>query len=612
MKLYYNKNSKDPSYFVQHGFRFGKKTSTRNIFKIGKHSELLAQGHSDPLEYAKSVVAKYNEDYNNANFESFIISIDFREKLKPTNFISSKSTSLNIGYLYLQSIYNKLKLNDFFSKISKSKKITFNLNDINRFLTYARILDPKSKYGTCDDINNYLTNVDIKYQHIERFLPILAENYDSYIEHLYKNSENIIKRDTSICYYDCTNYYFEVETDDDYIDDVTGEHISGFRKYGVSKQHQPNPLVEMGLFMDKNGIPLNMGLFPGNTNEQITVSPLETKLIKMLKNKQIIYCGDAGLGSASIRTFNDMGGRAFVVTQSIKKLAENLQDIVFKDYGYRLLSNNSPFSINDMKSFDRFDPKYLNLYSDKIYKVIDVDSNVDLGLFEEKILQNGNIKVIKSKAFLKQRIIITFSRKLLEYQRKIRANQIERAKYILNNNKVEEKKKGPHDVTRFIKSEGKSKYSLDLERIELEEKYDGFYAVATNLNDEDVKEILKINEQRYKIEDCFRILKTNFQSRPVYHHNEDTIKAHFMVCYTALLIYRLLENLLIKKKYKFTINNIISTLRNLNVSNQFDLYYQSTYTSSAMLLALEDIFRLGLDKKYYLPKTLNELARKKS
>ncbi len=611
MKLNYDRKSKDPTYFVQHGFRNGKKTSTRNIFKIGKHSELLAQGHSDPLEYARCVVAEYNEKYKNANFENMEITINFNEKLKPTDNVYSKSTSLNIGYLYLQAIYNKLNLKDFFDKISKDRKVTFDLNDVNKFLTYARMLDPKSKYGTCDDFENYFGNVDIKYQHIERFLPILAKNFDAYIEHLYNNSENVIKRDTSVCYYDCTNYYFEIETDDeDYIDEVTGEHISGFRKYGPSKEHRPNPLVEMGLFMDKNGIPITMELFPGNTNEQTTVNPLEGKLIRMLNNKKIIYCGDAGLGSASIRLLNDMGGRAFIVTQSIKKLSEELQNTVFEDSGYKLLSDNSTASIKHMKSFDKLDEKNLDLYNDKIYKVIDVDSDVDLGLLEEKTLKNGKTKLVKSKNQLKQRVIITFSRKMMEYQRKIREKQIERAKYLLKTNQVENKKKGPNDVTRFIKSEDKTNYSLDLDRISLEEKYDGFYAIATNLTDENIKEIIKVSEQRYRIEDCFRILKTNFQARPVYHHNEDTIKAHFMVCYTSLLIYRLLENLLKKKKYNFTINNIISTIKNMKVVNCFDLYYQAAYTSSKLLSALEDLFDLGLDEKYYLPKRLNALAKK--
>lgn len=612
MKLYYDRKSIDPTYFVQQGFRNGKKTSTRNIFRIGKHSELLKE-HSDPLEYAKSIVSEYNEKNKSDKLDINIL-VDFAKKLTTSKNMESKSTLLNVGYFFLQDIYSKLNLKDFFKEISKDRKYTFNCNDINRFLTFDRILAPKSKYAALGTLSNYFEQPDFEYQHILRFMDILNTNYDSYLTHLYKNSENIVSRDTSVCYYDCTNYYFEIEQDDDYIDDVTGEVCSGFRKFGPSKEHRPNPLVEMGLFMDKNGIPITMGLYSGNTNEQKTVKDLENKMIRMLNNKKIIYCADAGLGSASIRTMNDIGGRAFIVTQSVKKLNDSLQDIVFSDTDYKLLSSDKSVTLADMKSFDKYNRDNLNLYQDIAYKVIDVDSNVDLGLFEEKTCKNGKVKTVKSKAILKQRIIVTFSRKMMEYQRKIRNGQIERAKALIKSNGVEDKKKGPNDITRFVKSsqEVKNTYEIDNERIALEEKYDGFYAIATNLMDDSVKEIFEINSQRYKIEDCFRVLKTNFDARPVYHRLESRIVSHFMICYTALLIYRLLEKKL--KDYdsnsNFTITNIIQTLKNMNVSNRDNLFYEADYTSSSVCTALNGLFDLGLDKKYYKPLELSKKLKK--
>ena len=352
-----------------------------------------------------------------------------------------------------------------------------------------------------------------------------------------------------------------------------------------------------------------MGLYPGNTNEQKTVSELEIKLIQQLKNKKIIYCADAGLGSASIRTLNSMAGRAFIVTQSIKKLSEELQKEVFEDRNYKLLSNDSNTTLAHMKSFDRFDENNLSLYNDKAYKVIDVDSNTDLGLFEEKKLQNGKTKLVKSKAILKQRIIITYSRKMAEYQKNIRNKQIERAKYLLSKG-VDDIRKGPNDIARFIKAQNKNVYSLDLDRIANEEKYDGFYALATNLEDESIKEIIEINAQRYKIEDCFRVLKTNFDAHPIYHRLEPRIIAHFMICYSALLIYRLLENKLKEKGYHFTINEILNTLKNMNIINVRDRFYQSSYTSSDVLNALEDINNIGLDRECYLYKSLNKKIKK--
>lgn len=612
MKLWFDRKAKDPSYFVQQGIRNGKKVTTKNVFKIGKHSELLAQGHSDPLEYAKKVVAQYNDKIKNekVNLE---ITVDFAKKLVSSKDVTSKSTLLNIGYFFLQDIYSKLKLKDFFSLISKERKFSFDLNTINRFLVFDRVLAPKSKYAALKDLANFFEKPEFDYQHILRFMDVLALNYEEYLAYLYKNSENVVKRDTSVCYYDCTNYYFEIETADDYyIDEVTGEVLPGLRQYGPSKEHRPNPIVEMGLFMDKNGIPLTMGIFPGNTNEQKTVSSVETNLIKSLKNKRIIYCGDAGLGSASIRTFNDMGGRAFIVTQSIKKLSEELQNEIFNDSSYKLLSNNVDVSLKDLMSFDKYDESNLNLYNDKAYKVIDVDSNIDLGLLEERTSKNGKTRFVKSKAILKQRIIITYSRKMAEYQRNIRNKQIERAISLIKNNGVESKKKGPNDITRFIKtaSAEKNTYLLDKERIALEEKYDGFYALATNLLEDDVKDIIEINSQRYKIEDCFRILKTNFETRPIYHRLDNRITAHFMICYTALLIYRLLENLLKEKGYHFTINEILTTLKNMNISNRDDLFYESCYTASQVCTALNETFNLGLDKKYYKNSELSKKIKK--
>ena len=369
--------------------------------------------------------------------------------------------------------------------------------------------------------------------------------------------------------------------------------------------------------MDGNGIPISMCINSGSDNEQKCAIPLEKKITKMFGGERFIYCADAGLGSFSIRQYNSMGGRAFIVTQSIKKLSKALKQAVFNDYDYRLLSDDTTVTIKHMKDFDRFDKKNLPLYNDFAYKVLDVENAVDLGLYEEIVLKNGKTKKVKSKAVLKQRIIITFSRKAMEYQRHIRNAQIERARNILKYRDVEEVKKGPHDVTRFIKrmsvtedgEKAVDHYEIDQSVIDEEEKYDGYYALATNLDD-DAKDILNINSQRYKIEDCFRILKTNFSARPVYHSKKNRIIAHFIVCYTALLIYRLLECKLDQYGTHFTTDNILDTLKNMNVSNSQDMYYTAAYRGSQVCTALNGLYGLGLDKKYYQPKELNKKIKK--
>ena len=614
MKLYYDKRAKDPIYYVQQGFRNGKKTTTKNVAKIGKHSELL-KITDDPLAYAKEQIAWYNEVMKN-NKVSMEVTIDFDEKITSSNNLVSSSNSLNIGYFILQNIYHDLAISSFFKKVTTDSKITYDPNLVNRFLTYARILEPDSKLGTYDHLHNYYEQPKFEYVHILRTMDILEQNYDEYISHLFNYSNRIVSRDTSVCYFDCTNYYFEIEdNDEDYVDEVTGEIIKGLRKYGASKEHKPNPLVEMGLFMDTNGIPISMCINSGSDNEQTCAIPLEQKMIKMFEGKRFIYCADAGLGSFNIRKFNSMGGRAFIVTQSIKKLSNTLKEAVFNDCDYRLLSTDKPITIEQLKAFDKTDKMNLSLYADKAYKIIIADKAIDVGLYEEKELKNGKTKKVKSKALLKQKVIITFSRKMMEYQRYIRNKQIERAKKLLKNLEPDSYKKGPHDVTRFIKrvssSNDKKKdiYVLNQKMIDEEEKYDGYYAIATNLDD-DASSIIEIISKRYKIEDCFRVMKTNFTARPVYHQNRERIIAHFMICYTALLVYRLLEAKLDAYGTHFTVENIIETLRNMKVVNVQDMYYQSIYNGSQILTALNAILDLNLDKKYYQPKALNKKIRK--
>ena len=610
MKLYYDKRLKDPTYYAQQGFRNGKKTTTKNIKRFGKHSELL-KITDDPLSYVKNEIKKMNEQSRTGRSE-FTISLDFNERIPSSKQNISSSTSLNIGYLYLKDIYARLNLNDFFKTVSSDLKVTYDCNKICEFLTYARILDPTSKHGTYDKLDTYYEKPQIEYHHMIRFLDILDKYSDKYLKHLFDYSNDIVPRDTSVMYYDCTNYFFESEkADEEVIDEVTGEIIVGLRQFGISKENRPNPIVEMGLIMDARGIPISMCIHPGNTNEQLTAIPLEEEVIKMTGDSRFIYCADAGLASYNIRKFNAMGGRAFIVTQSIKKLSAPLKEAIFNDYDYKLLSNDVDITIKEMKNFDKKDKNNLSLYNDQAYKIIQADKAVDTGLYNYTKLKNGKTRRTKAKGTLKQRIIVTFSRKMMEYQRTVRNRQIERAKKLLKLKDPEQIKKGPNDIRRFLKNESSAtaKYVLDMEKIKEEEKYDGYYAVATNLEDP-AKDILEVSHKRYKIEDCFRIMKTNFDVRPVYLRKEERIRAHFLICYTALLIYRLLECLIDDQKIHVTTNNLIETIKNMNVVNVHDMYYMSTYSGSQTLDALEKTLNLQLNRKYYKPKDLNKFQKK--
>lgn len=616
MKLYFDKRLKDPTYYGQQGFRNGKKVTSKNIKNFGKHSELL-KITDDPEAYVREEIRKWNEEYRSGKV-SFTLSADYNERVPHAQEAASSSTWLNIGYFFLQDLMKDLKLKDFFREKTSGRKVTFDCHTIHRFLTYARILDPLSKFATWHKLDTYYEKPGFDYQHILRFMDLLEENYDGYLAWLYQQSNSILERDASVLYYDCSNFYFECgQADEDVVDEVTGEVVRGMRQYGMSKEHRPNPIVEMGLFMDSRGIPITMCLHPGNTSEQLTAIPLEQEVLKMLPGAKFIYCADAGLGSYNIRKFNSMGGRAFIVTQSVKKLSDTLKEAVFNDYGYRLLSNDKPVSIEEMKTFDRHDEKNLGLYNDSAYKVVEADKAIDLGLYEEKTLKNGRTVQVKAKGLLKQRIIITFSRKMMEYQRTVRSRQVERAKKLLALNDPEEIKKGPNDVKRFMKRTAKTKsgeeaevtYILDEGKIAQEEQYDGYYAVATNLMDP-AKDILAVSSKRYQIEDCFRVMKTNFNGRPVNHRLQERIRAHFLICYTALLVYRLLEARLDGQGTHVTVEDLTSTLKNMNVANIHDIEYMALYNGSQALDALTRLTMLPLDRLHYRPKELNKMIKK--
>ena len=616
MKLFYNKNSKDPIYYAQVGIRNGKKVTTRNVKRFGKHSELL-EITDDPLSYVKEEIRKMNEEYRVGKVE-YTISTNYNERVEQTDDEASSSTGLNIGYFFLQYLMAGLRLKDFFREKTAGRKLTFDCHTIHRFLVYSRIMEPLSKYAMLDKLDSYYEKPDFSYQHILRFMDLLEDHYDDYLAWLYRQSDTIVKRDPSVLYYDCSNFYFECEqADDEIVDEVTGETITGLRQYGVSKEHRPNPIVEMGLFMDSRGIPITMCLHPGNTSEQLTAVPLEKEVLKMIPGSKFIYCADAGLGSYNIRKFNSMGGRAFIITQSIKKLSDILKKAVFNDFDYKLLSDDSPVTIKEMKQFDRHAPDNLALYQDCAYKVIAADKALDLGLYEDVALKNGRTVQRKAKGVLKQRIIVTFSRKMMEYQRAVRDRQIERAKKLLALKDPEEIKKGPNDVRRFMKRVSKTKtgenavveYMLDESKIAEEEKYDGYYAVATNLADP-AKDILAVSQKRYQIEECFRIIKTNFDGRPVNHRLPERIRAHFLICYTALLVYRLLEARLDDQETHVTPDHLVTTLKNMNVANIHDIDYMALYKGSKSLNALTQLTMLPLDRRHYRPKDLNRMIKK--
>ena len=485
----------------------------------------------------------------------------------------------NVGYLFLQDIYYKLKLNEICETISEKYQFKYDLNDILSKLVYCRVIYPASKLKTLELSKKFLEQPNFDYQHIERALPVLCENVDFIQSQLYKNSCKYMSRNNKILYYDCTNYYFEIDEE------------SELRKYGKSKEHKPCPIVQMGLFMDGNGIPLAFDITPGNTNEQVTLKPLEGKIIQDFNTSKFVVCTDAGLASMANKKFNNTNNRKFITTQSIKKLKAFLkEDALDLSKGWKLTGSKKSYNILKLRT----DEKLIEKYKNKIF-------------YKERwIKENG----------LEQRLIITYSAKYQEYQRTVRNNQISRAKKIIEKNPLKLKKVNPNDPRRFIKSinitnDGeiaeKSIYDIDETIIENEAKYDGLYAVCTNLED-DVESIIEANRRRWEIEESFRIMKTDFTSRPVYHSRYEMIKAHFLTCYLALVLYRYLEKKL-DEKYTYTSTDIIETLRKMNLKMENEDFYSPNYIRTDLTDDLHDKFGFRTDFEITKIKNMKKILK---
>lgn len=531
----------------------------------------LRAGDEDPLVWLDNYVKELNKK-NKEEKIPIIIRKD-PSKIIDKNLLSS----FNVGYLFLQDIYYKLNLDKICNKISDQHQFKFDLNDIMTKLIYSRILFPSSKLKMLELSKKFLEQPNFDYQHIERALPVICKNMDFIQSELYKNSNKYMERNNKILYYDCTNYFFEIEEE------------SGLKQYGKSKENRPNPIVQMGLFMDGNGIPLAFDITPGNTNEQTTLQPLEEKIIKDFKCAEFVVCTDAGLASKANRKFNDKNNRKFVTTQSIKKLKKHLKDDVLDlTNGWKTSGSDKIFNISKLRT----DENLIEKYRDKIF-------------YKERWINEDN---------LEQRLIVTYSVKYQEYQKNIRNNQINRAKKIIASNPEKLKIQKQNDPKRFIKTlnvtkDGelaeKSIYTLNQSVIDDEAKYDGLYAVCTNLEDS-VEDIIKVNHRRWEIEESFRIMKTDFKSRPVYHSKDEMIKAHFLTCFLALVVYRYVEK---KLDEKYTAPDIIETLREMNMKLENNGSYIPNYVRTDLTDELHDKFGFRTDFEVVSEKNIKKIIR---
>ena len=524
MNLHITKSKNAESFYIAKSYvKANGSTSSAIVRKLGTLNQLIVEHgptRDDVLAWAKNEVKLETERYKKEK-EAKTVLIPFHAD-KQLDY--NKQTFYRGGYLFLQSIYYGFQMNKTCRKLKAKYKFKYDINAILSDLIYARVLEPASKRSSFKTASEFMEKPAYKLHDVYRALDVLGNECDFIQSEAYKNSHFIGKRNDQILYYDCTNYYFEIEQED------------GDKKYGKSKEHRPNPIIQMGLFMDSDGIPLAFSLFPGNTNEQKSLKPLEQKLIRDFACRKFIYCSDAGLASEDIRTYNHLGERAFIVTQSIKKLPAEDKTWALNKSGFKRVADDMSADITALPDDDTC------LY----YK-------------EEPYTTKK----------LHQRLIITYSPKYARYQKTIREKQVERAEKMIASGNTKKQRKNPNDPGRFIGTiaatedgeAAKVHTFLDENKIAGEAMYDGLYAVCTDLLDDDVSGILKVSEGRWQIEECFRIMKTDFSARPVYLQDENRIKAHFLICFLALLSYRVLEK---KLDYQYTCEEILDTLRGMN------------------------------------------------
>ena len=553
MRLTISKSKNAKSFYIIKSVTIKGKRTSKIIEKLGTLEEVKVKAKGeDPYVWAKKYVDLLNKE-EKENSEDLIIRLSKNKKLE------NRQYKFNAGYLFLQKIYYDLGIDNICNDIKDKYQFHYDLNNILSNLIYSRIIYPSSKFKTLESSKNFLEQPNFTYNDVLRSLEVLSKENDFIQSELYKNSLKYSKRNDKVLFYDCTNYYFEIEEEDD------------FRKYGKSKEHRPNPIVGMGLFLDGDGIPLTFDTFEGNKNEQGTLKPLEEKIIKDFNNSEFVVCTDAGLSSVTNRKFNDKNNRKFVTTQSLKKLKQFLKEWSLDlSKGWHLPGIDKAFDISKLRNNEDL----INKYYDKIF-------------YKERWIKEDGIE---------QRLIITFSPKYQEYQKHIREKQVQKALKVISKNSKKIKSNNENDPKRFIEVISTTKdgevaetnsYVLNQEKIDDEALYDGLYAVCTNLED-DAIEIIRINKRRWEIEESFRIMKSEFKARPVYLSREDRIKAHFLTCFLSLVIFRYLEK---KLDEKYTVSEIIDTLKNYEFRELTGFGYLPNYTPSNVTEQLHNIFK---------------------
>jgi hypothetical protein len=581
MKLTVSKSKNAASLYVTKSFYDSGVRTSKIIEKLGTEAELREKlGGRDPYEWAQEYVDGLTREEKEKRAEQPDILIKYSQ----TKLIRKDERRLfNCGYLFLQRIYHAAGLDKICGRIADRHKFRFDLDSILSRLAYSRVIYPSSKLATMELSKKFIEQPNFELHHIYRALEAIAAESDFIQAQLYKKTVlGLSKRDTGVLYYDCTNFFFEIEQE------------AGLKQYSANgKDHKPNPLVQMGLFMDGDGIPLAYCITAGNKNEQKTLRPLEQKILSDFGVAKFVVCTDAGLSSLANRKFNDMGGRAYITTQSVKKLKGYLKGWALFSEHWHLPGDNEDYDIGGLyKSEGEENHMDANAYRDRVF-------------YKERWINDDG---------LRQRLVVTFSLKYRDYQRKIRGGQVARAEELVRSRPTKLKKSHPNDYKRFVLRKSvtadgeeakRTVFSIDEDQIAKEEAYDGFYAVCTNLED-DVQEIIKVNRRRWEIEESFRIMKHEFKARPVYLRRDDRIEAHFATCFISLVIFRYLEKFLGEK---FTCCEIVDALRGMGMLDSKGDGYIPAYTRTDLTDALHDMLGERTDTQIVTKRKMKEIIK---
>lgn len=571
MRVTTSRSKNSESFYITKSYTNAQgKSTSKTIRKLGTLADLsrrLGTDRNGVMAWAKEEARLETLKYKSETEDAAVL-IPFHPN-RPMDY--NKKKLFNGGYLFLQSVYYGLKMDSICRKIRSRYKFEYDLNAILSDLVYTRILEPSSKRSSFQAAKQFLEAPTYELHDVYRALSVLAKELDFIQAEVYKNSFFLGGRNDRILYYDCSNYYFEIEQED------------GDKKYGKSKEHRPNPIIQMGLFTDGDGLPLAFSLFPGNQNEQKSLKPLESKILKQFGCERFIYCSDAGLASEDNRVFNHLGQRSFIVTQSIKKLPAEDREWALDRKGFKRLSDDAPVDITQLSEDDRQGL----FYKDEPY----------------------------TTKKLHQRLIITYSPKYAAYQKAVRGEQIARAEKMVAGGSLKKQRKNPNDPARFVNKiavtedgeKAKVHYFLDLDKIAEEEKYDGLYAVCTDLLDDDVADILKVSEGRWQIEDCFRTMKTDFEARPAYVSREDRVRAHFLTCFLALLHFRLLQRSL---KDTYTTDQLLQVLKSIRFADVEEQGFMPVYERQKITDELHEACGFRTDYQFLTKRKMKEIQKK--